>query len=362
MPEGHTIHRLAGVFARCFVGRAVAASSPQGRFAGGAAALDGLRMAAAEARGKHLFLGFEGGEAPVWLRVHLGLYGGWRFAGPGLAGEGGRGKASPARLGRGAAGAAARGEAEDTAEDGAEAAEDMAEDEADTAEHAKGAEDAGEESGGAAGARRFVAASGSGEGERAGGDGEGAWPPAPRGLVRLRLLAGERVADLSGPAACVLETAEGRAAAMARLGEDPLRDDADADAAGRAVRASRSAVGLLLMRQDLVAGIGNIYRAEVLFRAGIDPHRAGRDVSEAEWGAIWADLRALMRDGVAQGRIVTTRPEHRAWGGRGGAVRRGEASYVAHRAGQPCRVCGTAVRAEAMGGRTLYWCEACQPE
>ena len=336
MPEGHTIHRLAGVFARCFVGRVVAASSPQGRFAAGAAVLDGLRMAGAEAHGKHLFLGFEGGEAPVWLRVHLGLYGGWRFAGPGLAGEGGR-VAGPAR-----AGAAAP----------------------DEAEAGVAAELAAEESGAAGEVRRFVAASGSGEGERAGdegGEGE-AWPPAPRGLVRLRLLAGERVADLSGPAACVLETREGRAAARARLGEDPLRDDADAAAAGRAVRASRSAIGLLLMRQDLVAGVGNIYRAEVLFRAGIDPHRAGRDVTEAEWGAIWADLRALMRDGVARGRIVTTRPEHRAAGRRGGAVRRGEASYVAHRAGQPCRVCGTAVRAEAMAGRTLYWCEACQPE
>ncbi len=335
MPEGHTIHRLAGVFARCFVGHGVAASSPQGRFAAGAAVLDGLRMARAEAHGKHLFLGFEGGEAPVWLRVHLGLYGGWRFAGPGLAGEGGRG-AGPARVG-----AAAPDEAE--AGDGA-------------------AELAAEKSDAAVEARRFVAASGNGAGARAGG-GEGeAWPPAPRGLVRLRLLAGDRVADLSGPAACVLETREGRAAARARLGEDPLRDDADAGAAGRAVRASRSAIGLLLMRQDLVAGVGNIYRAEVLFRAGIDPHRAGRDVTEAEWGAIWEDLRALMRDGVARGRIVTTRPEHRAAGRRGGAGRRGEASYVAHRAGQPCRVCGTAVRAEAMAGRTLYWCEACQPE
>lgn len=350
MPEGHTIHRLARVFETRFKGRVVAASSPQGRFAAGAAALDGLRLASAEARGKHLFLRFEDAERPeaalpVWLRVHLGLYGGWRFAGPGLAGEGGR---RPAAAGTAAVPSAASDAA---AGSGALQPDPDAEDDADPGEDPDGADPA---------AARFVAASGTGEGERIGQDGAGgAWPPEPRGLVRLRLLAGDRVADLSGPAACVIETPDGRAAAMARLGEDPLRDDADADAAGRRVRASRSAVGLLLMRQDLVAGIGNIYRAEVLFRAGIDPHRPGRDVTEAEWRALWADLRALMQDGVSRGRIVTTRPEHR---GRGGAVRRGEAGYVAHRAGQPCRVCGTPVRAEAMGGRTLYWCEACQAE
>ncbi len=351
MPEGHTIHRLARVFETRFVGRPVAACSPQGRFAAGAAVLDGLRMASAEARGKHLFLGFEGeGDGPpVWLRVHLGLYGAWRFAGPGLAGEGGRrpGAAASRRAG------AAAADADDAADDVDAAEADDGPDEPDPATGQAGAP---------ASPSRFVAAAGTGEGERAGADDtDGAWPPPPRGLVRLRLLAGDRVADLSGPTACVLETPDGRAAAMARLGEDPLRPDADADAAGRAVRASRSAVGLLLMRQDLVAGIGNIYRAEVLFRAGIDPHRPGREISEAEWRALWADLRVLMQDGVARGRIVTTRPEHRASGRRGGAVRRGDASYVAHRAGQPCRVCATPVRAEAMAGRTLYWCEACQP-
>lgn len=361
MPEGHTIHRLARVFETRFRGRVVAASSPQGRFAAGAATLDGLRMASAEARGKHLFLRFEDSKRPeaappVWLRVHLGLYGGWRFAGPGLAGEGGR---------RGAAAAGTAGVCVSIdATPGHVENPDSTADDADDADLGEGGDgDTGEDPDGAdPEAARFVAASGTGEGERIGQDGaDGAWSPEPRGLVRLRLLAGDRVADLSGPAACVIETPDGRAAAMARLGEDPLREDADADAAGRRVRASRSAVGLLLMRQDLVAGIGNIYRAEVLFRAGIDPHRPGRDVTEAEWRALWADLRALMQDGVSRGRIVTTRPEHRASGRRGGAVKRGEAGYVAHRAGQPCRVCGTPVRAEAMGGRTLYWCEACQP-
>lgn len=280
MPEGHTVHRLSNAFNAYFAGRQVDASSPQGRFAAGAALLDGHVLEASEAQGKQMFLRFSG---DMWLRVHLGLYGMWRFAGAGLEGMGRR-----------------RGKA----------------------------------------------------------TGDEAFPPAPRGLVRLRLVAGAYVADLSGPTACaVIDPAE-KAEAMAKLGDDPLRDDADPDRAWGKLHASRTAVGLLLMRQDIVAGIGNIYRAEVLFRARLDPHRPGRDVPRATWDKLWADLVSLMRDGLRTGRIVTTDPKDRAEPA--GKPRRGDASYVAHRTGEPCRVCGSAVLAEPMGGRTLYWCPTCQ--
>ena len=78
MPEGHTVHRIARQFARDFVGHRVAVSSPQGRFAQGAALLDGRELLTSAAVGKQLFLGFEGGHV---LRVHLGLYGAWDFLG-----------------------------------------------------------------------------------------------------------------------------------------------------------------------------------------------------------------------------------------------------------------------------------------
>lgn len=78
MPEGHSVHRIARQFARNFTGKPVAASSPQGRFAEGAAVLDGREMLQAKAVGKQMFLEFDG---DVWLRVHLGLYGAWDFAG-----------------------------------------------------------------------------------------------------------------------------------------------------------------------------------------------------------------------------------------------------------------------------------------
>jgi len=148
------------------------------------------------------------------------------------------------------------------------------------------------------------------------------------------------------------------AAVRARLGPDPLRRDGDPDAAGAKVRRSRVPLGALLMQQDVVAGIGNVYRAEALFRARLDPWRPGRDLDADRWEALWADLVVLLRDGVKRGRIVTTlaadRPRRR------GGVPVEDAHYVYRRTGLPCRVCGTPVLAEPMVGRTLYRCPHCQ--
>ena len=280
MPEGHTVHRLARAFNDRFVGCSVDASSPQGRFADGAAVLDGRVLEFAEAQGKHMFLRF---SDQLWLRVHLGLYGMWRFFGPGLQAVGRR-RSSPEK--------------------------------------------------------------------------DAAFPPAPRGAVRLRLVTRRHVADLSGPTACQLLDPFEKAAAMARLGDDPLRPDADPGRAYAKLRGSRTTLGQLLMRQDIVAGIGNIYRAEILFRARLDPHRPGRELKPECWQALWTDLTELLREGVHTGRIITTGASDRPHPA--GAVRRGEANYVAHRAGKPCLVCGTPVLAAPMAGRTLYWCAVCQ--
>jgi formamidopyrimidine-DNA glycosylase len=233
-----------------------------------------------------LFIAFTtpGGANPVWLRVHLGLYGMWRFAGPGLAGYGRR-----------------------TRKPAADAPPGL---------------------------------------------------PEPTGQVRLRLLTRSNAADLSGPTACELLSPAGKAAAEAKLGPDPLRPNPDPDRAWAIISKSRTPIGALVMRQDVVAGIGNIYRAEILFRARIDPHRPGRDLPPAAWAALWQDLASLMADGVRTGRIVTTAPADRAK--RTARPARGDACYVAHRAGAPCRICGHPVHAAPMAGRTLYWCPVCQ--
>jgi formamidopyrimidine-DNA glycosylase len=112
------------------------------------------------------------------------------------------------------------------------------------------------------------------------------------------------------------------------------------------------------MDQTVLAGVGNVYRAELLFRHGVSPFRPGRAVDEALWARMWADLVTLMRAGVRLGRIVTTRPEDRSR--RRGVPTREDAHYVYRRTGEPCRICGTDVRTEPMVGRNLYWCPVCQ--
>ncbi len=183
-------------------------------------------------------------------------------------------------------------------------------------------------------------------------------PPQPKGALRLRLQTSSGWADLRGPTACDLVTPAERAAIVARLGPDPLRSDADPERAWSRVARSRAPIAGLLMDQSTLAGIGNVYRAEVLYRARLAPLRAGRDLGRPAWDALWADLVTLLRSGVRAGRIITTRPADRERGT--GRVRREDAHYVYRRAGLPCRVCGTAVRTEPLLARNLFWCPFCQ--
>ncbi|MEV8638207.1 DNA-formamidopyrimidine glycosylase family protein [Streptosporangium sp. NPDC051023] len=267
MPEGHTIHRLAGLHRQMFGGGTVNAESPQGRFAAGALQIDGRVLGETDAHGKHLLLGFDDDR---WLHIHLGIYGKYTFG------------QTP--------------------------------------------------------------------------------PPAPTGVVRLRLSNADEYADLRGPNTCELLDPAEKKALHGRLGPDPLRADADPDLAWRRIGRSRTAIGILLMDQSIVAGVGNIYRAEALFRQGVDPSRPGRDLTHERWTAIWDDLVLLMSDGVRVGHIDTVRPEHtpEAMGrpprvdGHGGEV------YVYRRSGMPCFLCGSEVRAGVLSGRNLFWCPGCQ--
>lgn len=183
--------------------------------------------------------------------------------------------------------------------------------------------------------------------------------PEPRGALRVRLTTDQVWLDLRGPTACEVMTPPDRDAVFARLGPDPLRRDADPERAWARLSKSRRAVGELLMDQAVLCGIGNVYRAEVLFRAGLSPFRPGNGVERETWEALWEDLRALLRAGVRQRRIITTLREDRER--RSGTPTRGDAHYVYRRHGLPCRRCGTEVRTQPMQQRNLFWCPTCQP-
>lgn len=187
-------------------------------------------------------------------------------------------------------------------------------------------------------------------------------PPAPVGAVRLRLASGTSYADLRGAIICDLIGPAKLADILARLGPDPLRPDADPDLAWARIRRSSRAIGELLMDQQVLAGVGNVYRAEVLFRQRLHPTRPGTSLRVSQWRAIWSDLVQLMAEGVRSGRIDTVRPEHtpEAMGRPPRRDDHGGEVYVYRRTGQPCLVCGRPVRTEVLGGRNLFWCAKCQ--
>ena len=264
MPEGPTLHRLARVHKQYYAGSPVRVSSPQGKFASGAAAVDGHTLLKAEAYGKHLFHQYDSG---LVVHVHLGLYG----------------KFTDTELPLG--------------------------------------------------------------------------PPV--GQVRMRMVGERYGSDLRGATACeVLHRPEMRAI-LDRLGPDPLRRNADGEKAWNRLAKSSRWIGSLLMDQQVLAGVGNVYRAELLFRHNVSPMRPGNMLAREEWDAMWDDLVAMMRVAMRRGKMITIRREDDR--GAPSYAKDRPRTYVYRRAGEPCRICATPIAHQELEGRNLFWCPGCQP-
>jgi len=263
LPEGHSILRAANEW-NTIAGQPLRVSSPQGRFAVGAAQLDGRELQKAYAHGKHLFLQFSPEET---VHIHLGLYGRHR------------------------------------------------------------------------------------------------WQKAPvlppRETIRLRAEFDGGAVDLSGPTRCeLLDSAEVQKI-LNRLGPDPLKlDVAPQDFLDRMAK-SKKQVGAILMEQDQIAGIGNVYRAEVLFMSGISPFTEAQELSAEKWKELWSMTHELMVHGVHHAGGIETiyanspTPEMIPAEVRTACASR---TYVYKRTGLPCVACGNPVAHEKYHSRDLYYC------
>ena len=174
------------------------------------------------------------------------------------------------------------------------------------------------------------------------------WRRSPRRAWLVIRTPEHEVVQFDGP---VLELmTEGRTRfdrRLASLGPDILAEELDEAAAMRNLRSGDQSrgVGEALLDQRNVAGIGNAWKAESCFAAGVSPWRRMADVSDGELREILRAARALMQESVA---------------GRGFMPR--ERIHAFERAGLPCRRCGTTIRARGQGddNRTSYWCPSCQ--
>lgn len=187
-------------------------------------------------------------------------------------------------------------------------------------------------------------------------------PPEPKGALRMRLQTiddGEPVTiDLRGPTACTIGPPDDRDRIVARLGPDPLRDDADPDAAIDRIQRSRKAMGGLLLDQGVLAGVGNVYRAELLFVHGIHPERPGRDCDRAELESLWDTTVRWLRAGVRANRIVTVDRSELDLP-KGARIPRRDATYAYRR--DRCLRCGSPIVPIEVANRTCYHCPTCQP-
>lgn len=294
MPEGNEVHRWAQRHHAAFAGRKLnVLPGPNHRFSE-AHLLDGKKLKTVHAVGKHL--GYEFADGLI-LHVHLGRFGDWTEGCGALPEPKGALRAVLQRTGSGRRAKSAKGQPHNLscqADDGSQ--------------------------------------------------------PFPAEEVEW--------VELRGPTDCSVYDRAQWDTLLLRLGPDPLGEDAqghdDPQRYVDAVLASRKPIAELLMDQAVLSGVGNIYRAEILFLHRVNPFTPGEAMDPKVLRAMWRDLVPLLRAGMVDRRIVCTKRKHRP--SRKEPAERGEEHYVYRRHGKACFVCGERILHRDIAGRTLYWC------
>ncbi len=160
-----------------------------------------------------------------------------------------------------------------------------------------------------------------------------------------------------GTGELALGTAARDAFYAARLGLEPLDGELTGDALRRMARGRSAPVKAFLLDQRRIAGVGNIYADEALFRARVHPLRAAGKLTRRQWDAVAQAVREALVAGLAAGGATIDDFRH-ADGVRGSF----QDEFLVHRRrGEPCPRCGTAVVKFVAAGRGTYACERCQP-
>ena len=143
---------------------------------------------------------------------------------------------------------------------------------------------------------------------------------------------------------------------VGRLGPEPLAADFDATALAAQLADQRARIKSLLLDQRVLAGLGNIYADEALFRAAIHPLRLGQSLAAEEIARLYAAVRAVLSEAIAaQG---STLRDYRSASGQSGRFQ--EQLQVFRRQGESCPRCGTVLERIRVGGRSTHFCPRCQ--
>jgi endonuclease VIII len=176
----------------------------------------------------------------------------------------------------------------------------------------------------------------------------------PVGAVRVRMESPSHVVDINGPNSCELLTPDERATLTNRIGPDVLRKDADPGLAFARISKSKAAIGLLLMDQSVLAGIGNIYRTEILWRCQLNPHVPGKNIDRSSFDMLWADAVLLLEIGVKNNAIITVDGVAKS------RSRYGERVNIFNK--PHCPRCNGDITRIDMATRRAFFCATCQPE
>ncbi|MBM46412.1 MAG: DNA glycosylase [Acidimicrobiaceae bacterium] len=180
----------------------------------------------------------------------------------------------------------------------------------------------------------------------------------PSDTVRLRL-EGTRAWHLTGPQKCALIPQEELLEVVDELGPDPLRRGGKWEDFASGLSNRKTPIAISLLDQSVIAGIGNVYRAEFLFLLGIHPERPSCDLTQSELRDLWDVSVSQLRQGVRLNRIVTVSQTDS--GTAAGRLKPEDALYVYKREGQLCRRCDSLIKVTKLAGRSCWWCDSCQP-